>query len=143
MPIMGDDGSGALGTIATVACIGAAFAVGNPGVSAGALKGATTAGLLGSAATHLQSSQPQIYASGAVGGNSAYYSDTTIALHLYRPKAVYPPNYANLVGRPTADGVQVSRYKGFLSGIVHAEIAGATDAEKAEIESAFAGGVIV
>lgn len=130
MPVMGDDGSGAFGTIATVAGVASAFMLENPA-------------LLATAAGNLQGAMPKVYASGAAGGNSAYYSDTTIALHLYRPKAVYPENYAAQVGRPTADGVPVSRYKGFLSGIVHAEIAGATDAEKAEIESAFSGGVIV
>lgn len=143
LPIMGDDSTGSLGVIATVACVGAAVAVGSAGVAAGALKGASTAGLLGTAAANLQTSAPKVYASGAVGANSAYYSDMTLAIHLYRPKAIYPDTYAHAVGRPAADHKTVGSYSGFIAGTVHADISGATDDEKSQIESWIERGIIV
>lgn len=143
LPVMGDDSTGSLGVIATVACVGAAIAVGSPGVAVGAMKGATTAGLLGTAAANLQTSAPKVYASGAVGANSAYYSDMTLAVHLYRPKAIYPETYAHAVGRPAADHKTVGSYTGFLAGTVHADISGATDDEKSRIESWIERGIIV
>lgn len=143
LPIMGDDSTGSLGVIATVACVGAAIAVGSPGVAAGAMKGASTAGLLGTAAANLQTSAPKVYAAGAVGANSAYYSDMTLAIHLYRPKSIYPDTYAHAVGRPAADDKTVGSYSGFLAGKVHADISGATDDEKSRIESWIERGIII
>lgn len=83
------------------------------------------------------------YAQGSIAGNSAYYSDTTCYLMLYRPNAVYPAQYGRQLGRPSGSSSIVGNYSGFVSGYVHADISGATDAEKQAIESWIERGIVV
>ena len=83
------------------------------------------------------------YAHGSTAGNSAYYSDTNCYLTIYRPNAVYPSQFARQVGRPSGSSGTVGSFSGFVSGYVHADISGATDAEKAAIENWIERGVVV
>ena len=72
-------------------------------------------------------------------------TDLSIKLIITGEVPIIPPQQRALEGYQAATTAAVSRFagSGYLSGVIHAEIPGATDAELAEIESLFAGGVIV
>lgn len=130
IPLMGSsDGSGQIAGLIQTA-VGAV--TGNA-----ALAGAGLFSTLGAQIT------PSVYAAGSTGGNSAYYSDTQCSLIIYRPNAIYPEYYSETLGRPTGCSGLVSEFSGLVSGSLHAEISGATDDEKRQIESLFESGVYV
>lgn len=130
IPLMGSsDGSGQIAGLIQTA-VGAV--TGNA-----ALAGAGLFSTLGAQIT------PTVYAAGSTGGNSAYYSDTQCSLIIYRPNAIYPTYYSEILGRPTGCSAAVSAFSGLVSGTLHAEIAGATEEEKRQIESLFESGVYV
>lgn len=89
------------------------------------------------------SMSPTVYAAGSTGGNSAYYSDTECSLIIYRPNAIYPDQYSEILGRPTGSSSTVGHFSGLVSGSMHIELDGATEAENRAIEALFKEGVIV
>lgn len=72
-------------------------------------------------------------------------TDLSIKLIITGEVPIIPPQQRALEGYQAATTAAVSSFagSGYLSGVIHAEIPGATDAELSEIESLFAGGVIV
>lgn len=76
---------------------------------------------------------------------AASMTDLTIKLIIAGDVPVIPPKQRTLEGFQAATSANVCDFigSGFLSGVIHAEIQGATDAELAEIENAFAEGVIL
>ena len=72
-------------------------------------------------------------------------TDLSIKLIITGEVPIIPPQQRALEGYQAATTAKVSAFvgSGFLSGTIHAEITGATDAEQRQIESLFAGGVIV
>ena len=72
-------------------------------------------------------------------------TDLSIKLIITGEVPIIPPQQRALEGFQAATTAAVSSFagSGYLSGVIHAEIPGATDAELSEIESLFAGGVIV
>lgn len=133
LPLSGSkDGSGLITGLITTAA----------GAAIGKVDMAVSGGL--AAAEAIQSSiGSSVWSSGQAGSNSAYYSDPNCQLIVYRPNGVYPDTYAAAQGRPTGDGLTVGRYKGFLSGTVHADISGATAEEKEKIEQMIERGIVI
>lgn len=72
-------------------------------------------------------------------------TDLSIKLIITGEVPIIPPQQRALEGYQAATTAAVSSFagSGYLSGVIHAEIPGATEAELSEIESLFAGGVIV
>lgn len=133
IPLTGSkDGSGLITGLITTAA-GAAIGKVDTALSGGLAVANSLQSMMGSG----------VWSSGQVGSNSAYYSDPSCQLIVYRPNGIYPDTYAASQGRPTGDGYTVGRYSGFLSGIVHADISGATPEEKEKIERMFREGVII
>lgn len=116
------------------------------GVAGGLAAGIAT----GSAAVALGGLRGMSY-----GSNTAEYqytateagsmTDLSIKLIITGEVPIIPPQQRALEGYQAATTAAVSSFagSGYLSGVIHAEIPGATDAELSEIESLFAGGVIV
>lgn len=116
------------------------------GIAGGIAAGVAT----GSAAVALGGVRSMSY-----GRNTAEYqytateagsmTDLSIKLIITGEVPIIPPQQRALEGYQAATTAAVSSFagSGYLSGVIHAEIPGATDAELAEIESLFAGGVIV
>lgn len=130
LPLCGNkDGSGMIAGLIQTA-VGAA--AGSVTTAAQGLFGALSAGM-GSGT----------YAHGSTAGNSAYYSDMNCYLTIYRPNAVYPSQFGHQVGRPSGSSGTVGSFSGFVSGYVHADISGATDAEKTAVENWLERGVVV
>lgn len=126
----------------------------------GALAGVATAGLA-TVATGGAASAPALAAISGTAGyalaphNSSVNNVPTEASPLSYPYVCYIMEYPERLltalqgtqtGFATASGganTTVSNYSGYTQGFLHADIAGATEAEKAEIESAFQAGVIL
>ena len=126
----------------------------------GALAGVATAGLA-TVATGGAASAPALAAISGTAGyalaphNASVNNVPTEASPLSYPYVCYIMEYPERLltalqgtqtGFATASGGEnttVSNYSGFTQGFLHADIAGATEAEKAEIESAFQAGVIL
>ena len=72
-------------------------------------------------------------------------TDLNIKLIISGDIPIVPPQQRALEGFQAATTAKVSAFvgSGFLSGTIHAEITGATDAEQRALEALFAGGVIV
>ena len=116
------------------------------GIAGGIASGIAT----GSAAVALGGMRGMSY-----GRNTAEYqytateagsmTDLSIKLIITGEVPIIPPQQRALEGYQAATTAAVSSFagSGYLSGVIHAEIPGATDAELSEIESLFAGGVIV
>ena len=133
IPLTGSkDGSGLITGLITTAA-GAAIGKVDTALSGGLAVANSLQSMMGS----------NVWSSGQIGSNSAYYSDPSCQLIIYRPNGIYPDTYAAMQGRPTGDGLTVGRYSGFLSGIVHADMSAATPAEKQDIEKMFREGVII
>lgn len=118
------------------------------GVVAGALTGGSAAPVIGSAAS--------AFMIGAPAATTAHYTPTEIStlgskkvcyiLETHKP--LLTDTYSSVNGFPASSGAAadtVSAYSGsgLLTGLLHADISGATDNEKASIEAAFKEGVIV
>lgn len=118
------------------------------GVVAGALTGGSAAPVIGSAAS--------AFMIGAPAATTAQYTPTEIStlgskkvcyiLETHKP--LLTDTYSSVNGFPASSGAAadtVSAYSGsgLLTGLLHADISGATDNEKAAIEAAFKEGVIV
>lgn len=129
IPIMGStDGSGEIAGLIQTAV--------------GVMTGNAAIAGSGIMSTYTPSLTPSVYSTGSTGGNSAYYSDSQCSLIIYRPNAIYPDNYANILGRPSGDSGKVSKFTGnFVKGQIKVDVPNATDAEKEEIRSLFNGGV--
>lgn len=126
----------------------------------GALAGVATAGLA-TVATGGAASAPALAAISGTAGyalaphNASVNNIPTEASPLSYPYVCYIMEYPERLltalqgkqtGFATASGGEnttVSNYSGFTQGFLHADIAGATEAEKAEIENAFQAGVIL
>ena len=126
----------------------------------GALAGVATAGIA-TLATGGAGAAPALAAVTGTAGyalaphNSSVNNVPTEAAPLSYPYVCYIMEYPerlltalqeNQMGFASAsggEGTTVSDYSGFTQGYLHADIAGATDAEKAEIERAFQTGVIL
>lgn len=126
----------------------------------GALAGVATAGLA-TVATGGAASAPALAAISGTAGyalaphNASVNNIPTEAAPLSYPYVCYIMEYPERLltelqgtqtGFATASGganTTVSNYSGFTQGFLHADIAGATEAEKAEIENAFRNGVIL
>lgn len=126
----------------------------------GALAGVATAGLA-TVATGGAASAPALAAISGTAGyalaphNASVNNIPTEASPLSYPYVCYIMEYPERLltalqgtqtGFATASGGEnttVSNYSGFTQGFLHADIAGATEAEKAEIERAFENGVIL
>ena len=118
------------------------------GVVAGALTGGSAAPVIGSAAS--------AFMIGAPAATTAHYTPTEIStlgskkvcyiLEMHKP--LLTDTYSSVNGFPASSGAvgdTVATYSGsgLLAGLLHADISGATDNEKAAIEAAFREGVIV
>lgn len=118
------------------------------GVVAGALTGGSAAPVIGSAASAFMLGSP--------AATTAHYTPTEIStlgskkvcyiLETHKP--LLTDTYSSVNGFPASSGAAadtVSAYSGsgLLTGLLHADISGATDNEKAAIEAAFKEGVIV
>lgn len=118
------------------------------GVVAGALTGGSAAPVIGSAAS--------AFMLGSQAATTAHYTPTEIStlgskkvcyiLETHKP--LLTDTYSSVNGFPASSGAAadtVSTYSGsgLLTGLLHADISGATDNEKAVIEAAFKEGVIV
>lgn len=118
------------------------------GVVAGALTGGSAAPVIGSAASAFMLGSP--------AATTAHYTPTEIStlgskkvcyiLETHKP--LLTDTYSSVNGFPASSGAAgdtVSTYSGsgLLIGLLHADISGATDNEKAAIEAAFKEGVIV
>lgn len=126
----------------------------------GALAGVATAGLA-TVATGGAASAPALAAISGTAGyalaphNASVNNVPTEAAPLSYPYVCYIMEYPERLltalqgtqtGFATASGganTTVSNYSGYTQGFLHADIAGATEAEKAEIERAFENGVIL
>lgn len=126
----------------------------------GALAGVATAGIA-TVATGGAASAPALAAISGTAGyalaphNASVNNIPTEASPLSYPYVCYIMEYPERLltalqgtqtGFATASGGEnttVSNYSGYTQGFLHADIAGATEAEKAEIERAFENGVII
>ena len=126
----------------------------------GALAGVATAGLA-TVATGGAASAPALAAISGTAGyalaphNASVNNIPTEASPLSYPYVCYITEYPErlltelqltqmgFAAASGGEGTTVSDYSGFIQGYLHADISGATEAEKAEIESAFQAGVIL
>ena len=128
------------GAVQTLATGAVNFASGN---FAGAALAAVSAG------TSLATAEHSFTRSGNTSGNAAALGCTDLYITMTSPQDVNTvENDVNYrlknVGYPAAGGGTVGSYEGhWLEGIVHAEISGATEAEKAEIEARIRGGLFI
>lgn len=123
------------------------LATGAVNLAEGNLGGAAVAAL--SAGTSLATAEHSFSRSGNTGGNAAALACTDLYITITNPQDVNTVEndvdyrVSNL-GYPAAGGGSVSDYTGhWLVGIIHADITGATAAEKIKIENALKGGLFV
>lgn len=126
----------------------------------GALAGVATAGITALATGGVGAAPALAAVTGTAGyalapHNSSVNNIPTEAAPLSYPYVCYIMEYPerlltalqeNQMGFASASGgagTTVSDYSGYIQGYLHADIAGATEAEKAEIERAFQSGVII
>lgn len=139
MPITGNDNGGlaVLGAVAGIATTGLAT------VATGGSAAPLAASVISGAANAI-GAEHHLQQAGTLPSNASAIGDLRVTLVITRPAYLTPDDYEQIKGYPAGDGHTISQYSGFLAGEMHAEgIDGATDAEKAAIEAAFAGGVYV
>lgn len=123
------------------------LATGAVSLAEGNLGGAAVAAL--SAGTSLATAEHSFSRTGNTSGNAAALGTTDLFVTVTSPQDVNTiegeTNYrVKNTGYPAAGGGTVGMYSGnWLQGIVHAEIPGATAAEKTEIEQRLRGGLYV
>ena len=137
IPYCGNDQGGMkqLGALAGIATAGIAT------IATGGSAAAPAMALLrGAADTVMAPHQAQV---NNIPTESAPLSYPYVCYIMTYPERVLAETQRALEGWAASSDKTVSSYTGFLQGVIHAEIEGATDAELSEIESAFSSGVIV
>ena len=123
------------------------LATGAVNLAEGNYPGAALAAL--SAGTTLATAEHSFSRTGNTGGNAAALGSTDLYITVTSPQDVNTVennrNYRiDNLGYPAAGGGTVGSYEGhWLEGIIHADIADATEAEKAEIERRIRGGLFI
>lgn len=123
------------------------LATGAVNLAEGNMPGAALAAL--SAGTSLATAEHSFSRTGNTGGNAAALGCTDLFITVTSPQDVNTVennvNYrVSNVGYPAAGGGTVGSYEGhWLEGIIHADLADATEAEKAEIERRIRGGLFI
>lgn len=123
------------------------FATGALDLAAGNYGGAALAALAGG--MNLATADHSFARTGNTGGNAAALGNTDLYITITMPQDVNTVDATGdyrlrNTGYSAAGGETVSAYTGhYVSGILHADIAEATAAEKQEIENAFTTGVFV
>ena len=123
------------------------LATGAVNLAEGNMPGAALAAL--SAGTSLATAEHSFSRTGNTGGNAAALGSTDLYITVTSPQDVNTVendvNYrVSNVGYPAAGGGTVGSYEGhWLEGIIHADLADATEAEKAEIERRIRGGLYI
>lgn len=114
---------------------GASLLTGNLGGFASGVMGAIGAAAEG----------PQISRSGSYSGSMAALSERRPCLFLIRPIQHMPGGYSEYVGYPSFITYQLEKLEGYtmVDAVIDNQIAGATDAEKEEIERLLKEGVIL
>lgn len=140
IPYCGNDQGGMkmLGSLAGVATAGlAALAIG------GAAAAPAMAAITGTSSTVLRERNATVNNIPTECAPLSYPYVCYIMTYPERVLADYEMQMQGWRAASGAAGSSVSDYKGFTAGYVHADISAATDAEKAEIERYFEGGVIL
>ena len=140
IPYCGNDQGGMkmLGSLAGVATAGlAALAIG------GAAAAPAMAAITGTSSTVLRERNATVNNIPTECAPLSYPYVCYIMTYPERVLADYEMQMRGWRAASGAAGSSVSDYKGFTAGFVHADISAATDAEKAEIERYFEGGVIL
>ena len=124
-----------LGAMAGIAGGIAGMAAGSPIATIGAI------GAAGSMLSNAGSSADYRY----IQSETSSLTDLSCKLIITGDMPVVPEKSREMIGYPAASTYKIASYEGsgWLSGTVHAEIAGATAAEKLEIEKLIKGGIVV
>lgn len=124
-----------LGAMAGIAGGIAGMAAGSPLATVGAI------GAAGSMLSNAGSSADYRY----IQSETSSLTDLSCKLIITGDMPVVPQKSREMIGYPAASAYKIGSYEGsgWLSGTVHAEISGATAAEKLEIEKLIKGGIVV
>lgn len=148
-PVTGNDqgGTAVLGAAAGAATAGMVALVGGASLTAAKV----AAGAIGAASGIAQAELNADHHMQQVGSwpaNTGTLCDPSVYLVITRPLYLTPERYPEIVGYPAGDGHTIQDFLdhggGLLAGDIHADgIEGATESEKAAIEAALRGGIVL